>query len=662
MTTEQEKIIYPDTVTIADDYVEIRPDPKRYNIPQEVLDRVYTDTMWTLYAESARERPTTDFLGVRKYDKEKKAFEDHYTFMKYEEGFKLTEKAGYGFNELGIQPGDIVNECCKNRPEWVIAEYGVIRQAGAVVPLRVEMGNDYYEPIVLDNSPKSAFIDPEKVEVFLELFSLIKEHGHELSYKSIIVLPYFEGPKFGDETLTAEQIERAKSFGVRMLKWEDFLEIGKPCPPAEQKPSNLHSIIYTSGTTANAPKGVLLTNQAYVCERCRQYHFIKDDMIYYSYIPMAHISERATVAVVAGYGRTIGFASGAIDTFLDDFEILHPTQFGSVPLILKAIYLKAMAAVKATGNREMVNAIFKKKLGGGSCRFCMTFGAPVSMDIVEWMTKDLGIFFTNKYGSTEVAGSTIMTPLSGELPAVGCIGYPNMLVTARLVDIPELGYSVKSNPPCGELIFKYPGEPLGYLNNPEKTKALIDEDGWMHTNDVAQVNPNGSISLVDRKDNMLKLANAKYVPVEKIESLVCLSPIISRLWIYCENVDTFLVSVVVPQFNVLALALPEGELKEQCLAIAKDPKAECAKAFCANPIIKKIFVDELQKQSEKNNLPSYWPIKGVILESIPFSEENGLMTFTSKLKRKALIARYRPQLDELYAELRKDSSSIPTFK
>lgn len=665
MSTEQqqeEKVVYPDTVTITDDYVEIRPPAEKYNIPQEVLDQVYTETMWTLFESAAKERSSTNFLGVREYDKEKKVFADHYTFIKYDEGLKLTEKAAYGFNALGIRPGDIVNECCRNRPEWVIAEYGAVRQAAAVVPLRVETGNDYYEPIVLDNHPKCAFIDPEKVETFIALFGLIKEHGHPLSYTSIIVLPYAQGPRYGDESLTAEQIERSKAFGVRMIKWEDFLELGEPCPAAEQKPSNLHSIVYTSGTTANQPKGVLLTHQAYVCEKCRQYHFIKyEDMVYYSYIPMAHISERATVAVAAGYGRTIGFASGALDTMLEDFEILKPSQFGSVPLILKALYLKAQAAIRATGNKEMVNALFKKKLGGSSCRFCMTFGAPVSMDIVEWMAKDLGIIFTNKYGSTEVAGSTIMTPLSYDLPPVGNIGFPNMLVTARLVDIPELGYSVKSNPPCGELILKYPGLPLGYLNNPEKTKQLIDENGWMHTNDVAQVNPDGSISLVDRKDNMIKLANAKYVPTEKIESLVGLSPIISRLWVHCESTDTFLVAVVVPDFNVLALKL-EGQLKELCLAIAKDPTVEGAAAFCANPAIKKAFLGELQAQCVKNNLPAFWPFKGVILEPCPWTEANGLMTFTSKLKRKALLEKYRPQLDELYAELRKDSDVIPTFK
>lgn len=660
MSSEQEKITYPHTVTLTDDYVEIRPDPERYKIPQEILDLVYTETMWTLFATAAKERPDTDYLGVREYDKEKKCFADHYTFIKYSEGFKLTEKAGYGFNELGIKPGDIVNECCRNRPEWMIAEYGVIRQAGAVVPLRMEMGNDYYEPIVLENKPKSAFVEPEKVETFLELFKRIKEHGHELSYTSIIVLPFAQGPRFGEESLTTEQIERAAVYGVRMLKWEDFLELGKPCPPAEQKPENLHSIVYTSGTTSDCPKGVLLTNQAYVCERCRQYHFIKDDMVYYSYISMAHISERATVAVVAGYGRTVGFASAGLDTFLDDFEILKPTQFGSVPLILKAIYLKAMAAIRATGNRDMVNAIFKKKLGGGSCRFCMTFGAPITTDIAEWMVKDLGIIFTNKYGSTEVAGSTIMTPLSFDVPPVGCIGFPNMLCTARLIDIPELGYSVKSNPPTGELIFKFPGEPLGYLNNPEKTAQLLDKDGWMHTNDVAQVNPDGSISLVDRKDNMLKLVNAKYVPAEKIESLVCLSPIISRLWVYCEPVDTFIVAVVIPDFVVLANVLP-AEYKEKCLAFAKNPASEEAAAFCASPLINKIYLDELHKQSAKVNLPSYWPFKGVILDPCPWTEANGCMTFTSKLRRKALLARYRTKLDALYAELRKDSEAIPNI-
>ena len=658
MSTEAQQIVYPDTVTVTDKYVEIRADPKRYNIPQEILDDVNTETIWTLFERYVKKRPEHDFLGVREYNKEKNAFADHYTYKSLAECHKTIEKAAYGFNALGLKLGDIVTECCKNRPEWLLAELGVIRQAGATSPLRSELDNTYYEPIVLENKPKFAVIDPEKVDDFLTLCEHIKEHGHELTYKAIIVFPHVQGPKFGDEGyLSDAQVARGEAIGVKIMKWEDFLEIGEPCPVAEQKPSNLHSIVYTSGTTSQYPKGTLLTQQSFVCERCRQEHFIYDDTIYYSYIPMAHISERGTISLAIGFGCTIGFASGSIDTFLDDFEILKPTQFAGVPLLLKAIYLKAMAAIRATGNKDMVNAIFRKKFGGDGCRSCITYGAPVSMDIVEWMVKDLGIKFTNNYGSTEVAGCPIMTPLSNELPAVGCIGFPKMLTTCRLVDIPEFGYSVKDDPPRGELILKFPGMPLGYLNKPEKTKELIDEDGWLHTNDVAQLNPDGSISLIDRKDNMLRTVNATYVPTEKIESLLGLSPLISRIWVYCEPCDNFLVCTVVPDFNVLALHLT-GELKEQCVEVIKNPSSEAAAAFCANPAINKLFLGEIHAHAEKNHFPFYWDFKGVLVDSAMWCEANGLMTYTSKLKRKALLAKYKPQLDTLLTGLRKSFNMV----
>lgn len=654
-TEQQEKIVYPDTVTITDKYVEIRSPEDKFHVDKKILDEVYTETIWTLFERNAKAHPQRDFLGVRNYDKEKKCFEDHFTFIKYEKGFEIIEKAAYGFNELGIKPGDIVNECCKNRPEWIMAELAAFRQAAAVSPLRNELDNTYYEPIVLENKATFAVINPEKVDDYITLCENIRAHGHELTYKAIIVFPHVQGPKFGDESLTNDQIERAKKAGVVMMKWESFLEIGKPCPPAEQKPSNLHSIIYTSGTTAQYPKGVLLPQQAFVCERSRQGHIIfADEIMYYSYIPMAHISERATTAVFLGYGGTMGFPSGDITTLLDDFEIIKPTQFGSVPLMLKSIYLKAQAAIRATGNKELVNSIFRKKLGDGSCFFCMTFGGPVTNDITEWITKDIGMVYTNKYGSTEMAGSTIMTPKSGEIPPPGCIGFPNMLVTVRIVDIPELGYSVKNNPPSGELIFKYPGMPICYLNNPEKTKELIDEDGWLHSNDVGQLNPDGSITLIDRKDNLLRTSNGTYVPVEKIESIISLSPIIGRMWVYCEDIDNFIISVVVPDFNILAMKIEDESLKQKCLEIAKNPECEGAKEFCKNETVKKIVLDELQAQTEKNRFPFYWNFRGVIIESVPWSELNGCMTFTSKLKRKALLAKYKDQIQELLTEIRKD--------
>lgn len=662
MAVEQANIVYPDTVTLTDDYVEIRANPKHYNTPEEILNQIYTETVWNCFERTALARPDHKYLGVREYDKDKKAFADHYTFNTLDETRVLAEKVAAGFNALGIQTGDIVSECSHNRPEWLIVELGIIRQAGAVAPLRIEMDHAFYEPIVLDNKPKYAVIEPEKVEDFYLLCESIREHGHELTYKAIVVFPYAQGPHFGESYLSEEQVARFGALGVRILRWEELLELGAPCAKAEQKPSNLYMIIYTSGTTSNKPKGTLLTNQSLMCEMLRQKHFIDEGTIYYSYISMSHISEHGTISMVLGYGLTVGFASGGVETFLDDFEALKPTQFTGVPLLLKAIYLKAMAAVRATGNRDMVNAIFKKKLGGGNCRFCMTFGAPMSMDIVRWMAEDMDIVFTNNYGSTEATGSLIMTPLSKDLPPVGNIGFPEMLVTARLIDIPELGYSVKSTPPCGEIILKFPGLPLGYLNNPEKTRELIDEDGWMHTNDVAQLNPDGSLSLVDRKDNMVKLANAKYVPAEKIESLLGLSPLISKIWVYCEPSDTFIVTVIVPQFSVLALGLPEGPVRDLCLAIAKDPNTPGAAAFCENPAIKKVFLDEVHKYAEKNSFPPYWEFKGVLLDSCVWSEANGLMTFTSKLRRKALIEKYKPSLDVLLESIRKEGSGAPEIK
>ena len=656
MSTEK-KIVYPDSVTVTDKYAEIRPRPEHYNIPQDVLDDVYTETMWTLFERFAKKRPEHDYVGVRKYDKEKKAFEDHYTFISYAEGLKITEKAAYGFNALGLKPGDVVTECYKNRPEWFLAENGFFRQGGGASPLRSELDNTYYEPIVIESKPKFAVIDPEKVDDYLTLCENIKKHGHELTYKAIIVFPFRQGPRFGDETLTEADIARAKAVGVQLMKWEAFLEIGEPCPAAEQKPSNPHSIVYTSGTTSQYPKGTVMPQQSIVCERCRLYYLAHEDTVSYSFIPMAHISERSAESTFVGYGCTIGFASGGVETFFEDSDILKPTQFVAAPLLLKALHLKAMAAIRATGNKDMVNAMFREKFGGDRCYYCMSFGAPISMDIVEWITKDLGVVFTNNYGSTEACGAIIMTPLVKEPPAVGCIGYPNMLTTCRLVDVPELGYSVKDDPPRGEITLKFVGMPLGYLNKPEKTKELIDEDGWLHTSDVAQLNPDGSISLIDRKDNMMKTANAAYVPTEKIESLLCLSPIISRIWIYCESCDNFLVCTIIPDFNVLALRLT-GELKEQCLEIAKNPDAEVAAAFCANPEINKLYLDEIHLYAEKNHFPYYWDIKGALIDSAQWTEAKGLMTFTSKLKRKALLAKYKPQLDVLLAELRKEFNVV----
>ena len=101
--------------------------------------------MWTVFEHIVKKCSEHDFLSTCQYDKEKKAF-TNYTFITYGEGFKIIEKAAYGFNALGLKPSNIITECCKNCAKWVLTKYGMLCQAVTTSPLRSELNNFYYKP------------------------------------------------------------------------------------------------------------------------------------------------------------------------------------------------------------------------------------------------------------------------------------------------------------------------------------------------------------------------------------------------------------------------------------------------------------------------------------------------------------------------------------
>lgn len=167
-----------------------------------------------------------------------------------------------------------------------------------------------------------------------------------------------------------------------------------------------------------------------------------------------------------------------------------------------------MAGLKATGT---VNHCFwdktpfiknPKNLLGGRVRVMLTGSAPLSGEVIDFMKIIFGCPLIEGYGMTETsAGSCITDPLDG---TSGHVGGPVANVKIRLRDIPEMGYLHTNDPPKGEVCFWGPSIMTGYFKNQEKTDECII-NGWMHSGDVGQVNPNGSIKIVDRAKNIFKL-------------------------------------------------------------------------------------------------------------------------------------------------------------
>ena len=257
----------------------------------------------------------------------------------------------------------------------------------------------------------------------------------------------------------------------------------------------------------------------------------------------------------------------------------------------------------------------RHELLGGRYIFAMTGSAPISPELRNWVESLLDIHLVDGYGSTEAG----MVLLDGEIQRPPVIDY-------KLVDVPDLGYYGTDRPhPRGELLLKTPNMFPGYYKRAETTAGVFDEDGYYRTGDVfAETSPDHLV-YVDRRNNVLKLAQGEFVTLAKLEAAFGNSPLVRQIYVYGNSAQPYLLAVVVPSEDALARTVA-GALKSR-------------------------IAESLQAVARQANLQSYEVPRDFIVETTPFTLENGLLTGIRKLAWPKLKQHYGEQLEQLYADL-----------
>jgi fatty acid CoA ligase FadD9 len=202
----------------------------------------------------------------------------------------------------------------------------------------------------------------------------------------------------------------------------------------------------------------------------------------------------------------------------------------------------------------------------------------------------------------------------------------------KLLDVPDLGYYATDRPhPRGELLLKTQNMFPGYYKRPEVTASVLDADGWYHTGDVvAEVAPD-TVVYVDRRNNVLKLAQGEFVTVAKLEAAFGNSPLVRQIYVYGNSAHPYLLAVVVPTDEALARFDAEA--------------------------LKPAIADSLQDVAKEAGLQSYEVPRDFIIETTPFTLENGLLTGIRKLAWPKLKQHYGERLEQLYDDLAQSQAS-----
>lgn len=234
-----------------------------------------------------------------------------------------------------------------------------------------------------------------------------------------------------------------------------------------------------------------------------------------------------------------------MSTLLEDLALVRPTELNFVPRVWEMIHSEFQSRVdhrlaEGGADREAVEAEVlaevRDNVLGGRFVAAMTGSAPISAELKTWTEDMLGIHLLEGYGSTE-AGMALFDGVAQRPP----------VIDYKLVDVPDLGYFATDQPyPRGELLLKTENLFPGYYKRPEVTASVFDEDGFYRTGDVvAEIGPD-QLRYVDRRNNVLKLAQGEFVTLAKLEAVFGNSPLVQQIYVYGNSAQPYLLAVVVP--------------------------------------------------------------------------------------------------------------------
>jgi fatty acid CoA ligase FadD9 len=527
-----------------------------------------------------------------------------------------------------VRPGDRVCVLGFTSVDYTIIDMALVLTGAVCVPLQTSAPVTQLRPIVAETEPNVIAASVTYLDDAVELALT----GHAPA--RLVVFDYHPEVDDQRETFDAARSRLAQAGSpVRVETLADVLDRGKALPAApvfvadEDDPLTL--LIYTSGSTG-APKGAmqperLVANFWRKLGAWRQPHSA-EPWITLSFMPMSHLMARGSLYGTLGNGGTAYFAAKSdFSTFLEDLALVRPTRLDYVPRIWDMLFgefqseldRRSFIGVDRAALEASVMAEQRQRLLGGRFVSAMTGSAPISPETRAFVESFLDLHLPEGYGCTE-AGTVFV---DGQVLRPPVIDY-------KLADVPDLGYFHTDQPhPRGELLVKTDNLFPGYYKRPEVTAEVFDPDGYYRTGDImAEVGPD-QLAYLDRRNNVQKLSQGEFVTVSKVEAVFGDSPLVGQIYVYGNSARAYLLAVVVPTTD--ALSRSGGDIAS----------------------LKPLIGDSLKNVAKAAGLQSYEIPRDFIVETTPFTLENGLLTGIRKPARAKLKEQYGQRLERLYTEL-----------
>ncbi|XP_059598457.1 long chain acyl-CoA synthetase 4 isoform X1 [Vitis vinifera] len=530
------------------------------------------ESCWDVFRLAVEKYPGNRMLGQREIVNGKAG---KYVWLTYKEVYDKVMKVGNSIRSCGVNEGGRCGIYGANSAEWIMSMEACNAHGLYCVPLYDTLGAGAVEFIICHSELSIVFVEEKKIPEVLKTFPNTTEY-----LKTIV--------SFGK--VTPEQREEVEKFGLAIYYWEEFLQLGddKKFDLPLTKKNDICTIMYTSGTTGD-PKGVMISNESIVTLIAgvkRLLQSVNEELnekdVFISYLPLAHIFDRVIEELFISHGASIGFWRGDVKLLVEDIGELKPTIFCAVPRVLDRIYSGLKQKISAGGllRNTLFNIAYKYKqynlwkgvktleaapicdkivFGkvkqglGGNVRLILSGAAPLSTHVEAYLRVVTCAHVLQGYGLTETCAGTFVS-LPNEISMLGTVGPPVPNVDVCLESVPEMGYDALSSTPRGEICIR--GKTLfsGYYKREDLTKEVL-VDGWFHTGDVGEWQPDGSMKIIDRKKNIFKLSQGEYVAVENLENIYGLVSDIDSVCL--SNVSSYVLPEFITPFFPLILVLSQ---------------------------------------------------------------------------------------------------------
>jgi long-chain acyl-CoA synthetase len=554
----------------------------------------------------------------------------------------VTARLATGLAGLGVGKGDTVVLMLRNRPEFHALDLAALFLGATPVSIYNSTAPEQIDYLVNDCKAKVAVVEDD---AFLERFLKVRESLPTL--ETIVLVEPSETA--GDAVVPYAELASSEPADLRELSEIATLD-------------DIATIIYTSGTTG-PPKGVMLShgNIAWTLESVGQSMRDQTDIEdfagkkHLSYLPMAHIFER-----LLGHYYLLDFAA-QVTCCPDTSQLtaytgeVRPNVFIGVPRVWEKLYAGVNAALSAdpekskafneavdaalpivekmtrgTATQEEIDtwnfldqvafSTVRGLIGLDETEICITGAAPLPAEILSWF-RAIGVPLTEGYGMSET--TAVLTWANDPKP--GCVGRAATGVELKIAE-------------DGEVLCRGGNNFVGYLGKPEQTAETIDADGWLHTGDIGVLDEDGYLKIVDRKKELIITAGGKNVSPANLEAELKMIPLVGQACAIGEQRPFMSALVVLDPDAAAAWAAAHGLTGEDATvaALAENPD-----------VIAEINEGLVEVMKGFNNAEAVKKVKILGEEWLPDSE---LLTPTSKLKRRGILAKFADEIEEIYAK------------